>query len=312
MAAAKNLADAPPHGEELVITRTLDAPRDLVWRVWTDPAHARQWMGPRDHPVVAIEQDARPGGEWRICLRSVETGEDMWQGGVFRDIVEGERVVYTMAWEGGEADMLVTVQFADAGPGKTRLDFRQQGLPSKDARDGHGAGWSSSFDRLDDLLVITKQPGGKIQWLYPDADPVILGSRLFNAPRDLVWECFTRAEHMAKWWGPRRYETRVIEYDVREGGKWRIAQVAKDQKEFVFFGEFRELRKPDLFVWTFGFADMPPGEEVHTFADLGGRTLLTTLSRFPDMASRDGVRATDMEGGAEETYDQLEELLKTL
>lgn len=313
MAAAKNPANEPAQSFDLRISRVFNAPRDLVWRAWTDPAHARHWMGPRDHPAVAMEQDARVGGRWSLTLKGVEDGRVLKQGGVFREIRPREKVVYTLAWEGdGGGDMLVTVTFKDEGAGKTRVDFRQQGLPSKAERDGHEAGWTSTFDRMEDLLVVSKKPGGKIEWFYPESDPVILGSRLFNAPRDLVWECFTKGEHMANWWGPARYTAKVHEYDARVGGKWRISHISAAGESYNFFGEFRELTKPEIFVWTFGFDTFPPGEETYTFADLAGKTLLMTLSRFPDMASREGLRATDMESGAEESYDRLEALLKTL
>lgn len=315
MAAAKP-ANNTEQSLTLEIIRVFNAPRDLVWEAWTDPAHARQWMGPRDHPAVAMEQDARVGGKWSLTLRSVEGGHLIKQGGVFREIKAREKVVYTLAWDGeGPADsveMLVTVTFRDEGANKTRVDFRQEGLPSKGERDGHEAGWNSTFDRMEDLLAVIKKPGAKISWLYPENDPIILGARLFDAPRELVWECFTRGEHMAKWWGPARHTAKVHEYDARVGGKWRISLISAEGASYNFFGAFLELKRPEIFVWTFGFDNFPPGEETYSFADVGGKTLLMTLSRFPDMASREGVRATDMELGAEESYERLDTLLKAL
>lgn len=148
----------PPIDRVLTITRLFHAPRELVWRTWTDPKHAINWWGPRDYPARAIEMDVRVGGRWRHCLRSTETGADLWHGGVFREVVKNERLVFTFKWdEDGERgeESLVTITFADEG-GKTRMTFRQEPFVSADEREGHGEGWSSAFDRLDDALVVLK------------------------------------------------------------------------------------------------------------------------------------------------------------
>ena len=72
----------------LVITRIFDAPKELVWQAWADPRMAVQWAGPRDHPAISVEGDFRVGGKYRTVLQSVETGELLPHGGVYRDIVE--------------------------------------------------------------------------------------------------------------------------------------------------------------------------------------------------------------------------------
>src|SRR6188472_4024681 len=83
----------------LVITRVFDAPRELVFTAWTDKRHAMNWWGPKHHPATLVDMDVRPGGRWRHCLRSVETGQNLWHGGVFREVVPPERLVFTFAWE---------------------------------------------------------------------------------------------------------------------------------------------------------------------------------------------------------------------
>lgn len=139
---------------ELVITRLLNAPRELVFKAWTDPKLAMRWWGPRDYPATRMQMDVRPGGTWRHCLTSKEDGRELWQHGVFREIVAPERLVFTFVWEeDGERGMenLVTVTFADEG-GKTRLTLRQAPFQSVEERDGHGYGWNSTFDRLEEEL----------------------------------------------------------------------------------------------------------------------------------------------------------------
>ena len=138
----------------LVITRVFAAPRALVFRAWTDPRHAVRWWGPEHHPAVRLEMDARPGGAWRGCLRSTDTGEELWQHGVFRDVVEPERLCFTFVWDNRgdrSVETVVTVTFEEQD-GRTRMTMCHDGLLSDEERDGHGAGWSSSFNRLEACL----------------------------------------------------------------------------------------------------------------------------------------------------------------
>jgi uncharacterized protein YndB with AHSA1/START domain len=139
---------------ELVISRLFDAPRALVFRMWTDPVHAMRWWGPKHHPAVELDMEVRPGGRWRNGLRSVETGRVLWQHGVFREVVPPERLVFTFRWEEeGERGLetLVTVVFSDED-GRTRLVMRQSPFVSTGERDGHAEGWSSTFERLSEHL----------------------------------------------------------------------------------------------------------------------------------------------------------------
>jgi uncharacterized protein YndB with AHSA1/START domain len=139
---------------ELVITRVFDAPRELVFKAWTDPERAMRWWGPVEYPATQMRMDVRPGGTWRHCLTSRADGRELWQHGVFREVVRPERLVFTFRWEEeGERGMenLITVTFADEG-GRTRLTFRQVPFHSANERDGHGYGWHSSFDRLEALV----------------------------------------------------------------------------------------------------------------------------------------------------------------
>ena len=147
-------ATAEPAERVLVITRVFNAPPALVFKLWTDPSHAKKWWGPRDYPATYLEMDVRPGGAWRGCLRSTETGKELWQGGVFREVAPPYRLAFTFAWdEEGERGLetLVTVAFAEQN-GKTLMTFRHAPFQSIGERDGHQGGWTSTFDRLADYL----------------------------------------------------------------------------------------------------------------------------------------------------------------
>lgn len=101
-----------------------------------------------------MEMDLRPGGIWRGCLTAKESGKELWQGGVFREVSPPERISFTFAWdEEGERGLetLVMIVFTEEA-GKTRMTFSQAPFQSDRERDGHEGGWNSSFDRLDELL----------------------------------------------------------------------------------------------------------------------------------------------------------------
>jgi uncharacterized protein YndB with AHSA1/START domain len=140
---------------QLTISRIFDAPLALVWEAWLDPQAAIQWWGPKHHPAIDIEWDVRTGGRWRNCLRSTETGELLWHGGEFREVVERQRLAFTFTWEeSGERGMetLVTVTFSEKA-GKTHMTLQQAPFQSRAEQDGHDEGWNSCFDRLSELLV---------------------------------------------------------------------------------------------------------------------------------------------------------------
>lgn len=139
---------------ELVITRVLDAPRSLVWKAWTEPDRLARWWGPRGFSLPACKIELRAGGAYRFHMRGPEG--DAWSQGVFREIVEPERIVMAGSWVDAHGNptapqTLVTVTFEDHG-GKTRLTLRQVGFESVTSRDAHRGGWTSSFDRLAEYL----------------------------------------------------------------------------------------------------------------------------------------------------------------
>lgn len=139
-------------------------------------------------------------------------------------------------------------------------------------------------------------------------------SREFDAPRHLVFEAHAKPEHVRRWWGPRGSSMTACELDFRPGGKWRFVIRTAGGHEVAFHGEYREIRPPEWFVWTFGFDGMPGphGVETYTFTEREGKTTLVSVSHFDSIESRDAAIASGMEKGAAETLDRLEELLRTL
>jgi uncharacterized protein YndB with AHSA1/START domain len=140
---------------ELVITRIFDAPRHLVFQAWTEADRVARWWGPQGFVTTYWDMDIRPGGTFRVCMRS-PTGAEHWKQGVYREIVEPERLVFSFAWEDANGkpghETLVTVTFLERG-NKTELTLRQGVFETVAARDDHYTGWASTLERFAEYLT---------------------------------------------------------------------------------------------------------------------------------------------------------------
>ncbi|MGK3960739.1 SRPBCC family protein [Sorangium sp. So ce118] len=140
-------------------------------------------------------------------------------------------------------------------------------------------------------------------------------TRLFNAPRQLVFDVMTKPEHVKRWWGclSEGYSVPVCEIDLRPGGKWRFVN-RHPQGEAAFHGEYKEITPPSRLVFTEIFEDYPDTVSVVTtvLTDEGGKTRMTATVRYPSLEVRDIVMGTGMAEGAGLSYDRLEELVAQL
>lgn len=151
--------------------------------------------------------------------------------------------------------------------------------------------------------------------LTTQSEREIVMTRVFDASRELVFEAHSKCEHLANWWGPRKYTLAVCEMDFRPGGAYRFVHRGPDGvEEHGFRGEYREIVPPERIVWTFEWEGMPGHVSVDTLTleDLGGRTKLTAHSLFDSVEDRDGMLQSGMEEGARETWDRLAELVQTM
>jgi uncharacterized protein YndB with AHSA1/START domain len=146
------------------------------------------------------------------------------------------------------------------------------------------------------------------------SDTEIVFTRIFDAPRELVFETHTTCEHMSRWWGPRRYELSFCDIDFREGGAWRMVHRGADGAEFGFHGEFREIVRPQRITWTFEFEGAPGHVSLQTvvFEEHDGKTTLTSTATYDSKEERDAVLESGMTEGAAETWDRLDEYLEEL
>ncbi|MEX0854121.1 MAG: SRPBCC domain-containing protein [Bauldia sp.] len=315
-----------PALREVVITRTFDAPRDLVWQAWTDPKHVAQWWGPHGFDAPHPSVDLRPGGAMNFDMRAPD-GSILPGPVIIRELKAPEKLVISsraFVDEAGNAqfEVLVTVTLAEED-GKTTLTVRatvtKATAAALPALKGMRQGWTETLEKLGEHLAITrwtatagKGAKGATSFVVPGDEPVVVIRRTFEAPRALVWQAITDPDMRAKWWGPTDYQVNVRELDARVGGKWRIDHVGEDGKTYEFWGEFTEVRAPQRLVNTFRFESYPPAIETITLAERDGRTTLTNVTRVDTFEHRNGWVETGMERGARESMDRLADLLKTM
>jgi uncharacterized protein YndB with AHSA1/START domain len=151
--------------------------------------------------------------------------------------------------------------------------------------------------------------------LTTPSDTEVVLSREFDAPRALVFDAYTKPEHVRNWWGCRLSSLSVCEIDLHVGGEYRFVLRMNDGSgEFPFKGVYKEISRPERVVYTQVF-DVPPFNEgealvTTTFEEENGRTRLTEHIACGSKEARDGMLATGMEHGAAEAFDKLEELIE--
>jgi uncharacterized protein YndB with AHSA1/START domain len=140
-----------PQTTSLQIRRTFAAPREKVFRAWTDPQTLKQWFGPPGFKTTVAEVDLRVGGKFRLTLQK-PTGDVVSAFGTFQEIRPSERLVCNWNWDYNDiGETILTLEFLDAG-GETDLILTHERFPTVEQRDEHNTGWTGCFDKLDEFL----------------------------------------------------------------------------------------------------------------------------------------------------------------
>jgi uncharacterized protein YndB with AHSA1/START domain len=145
---------AEPPG--MTITRVFDAPRDRVWREWTEPERFADWFGgsAAEVPVSTVSMDVKPGGSWRATMFADPGRREIQWKGEYREVVEPERLVFTVSDQPeSEAYELVTVVLTDLGDGRTEMLVEQRGGMTPEQYERAGQGWGTFFDRMAEHLA---------------------------------------------------------------------------------------------------------------------------------------------------------------
>jgi uncharacterized protein YndB with AHSA1/START domain len=302
---------------EIVATRVFDAPRELVYRMWTDPEHVAQWWGPSGFTNTIHEMDVRPGGVWRFIMHSPD-GTDYQNKAVYVEVVAPERLVYDHV---SGPVFRATVTFTEKGE-KTevtmRMLFASPELRRKVAEEyGAVEGLNQTLGRLGEKLASMS--------MAPE-DFVI--SRVFDAPRELVFKAWTECDRLKEWWGPKGFTMTSCKLDLRPGGVFHYALRSPGGQEMWGKFEYREVAAPERIVFINSFSDENGGLTRHpgsatwplqvmntlTFTESCGKTTVT-LRGGPYDATADerktfGQSHASMQQGFGGTFDQLDAYLE--
>jgi len=295
---------------DLAFTRTLAAPRDLVWACWTDPALMPRWFMPAPHSLEEAEIDLRPGGIFRTRMNV--DGNIMDSPGVILEAVATRRLVFTDAYAPGwimnpTPFMTAILTFSDAEGGGTTYDVLIRHA-SPEARDNHEKmgffdGWGTVADQLGSTAASLSGP-------RPEKE--ILLTRQIAAPPALVWQAWTDPQLLPKWFGPDGYHCETESIDLRPGGHWRFAMVGEGQR-FPNRHDFGEMEAQTRLTYRLsGFDDMRHHADVVVdFAEEAGGTRVTMRMTFADMTAAEAMKFGALEKGYE-TLAKLEATARTL
>lgn len=306
---------ADPYAKPLVIVRELDAPKDLVWKAWTDPEMLKKWWGPKGFTCPTAKVDFRVGGKYLLCMKSAD-GNEMWTTGTFKEIIPGSKFVTTDSFadkdgnvvpsthygmEGFPLELKWTVSFEVAG-GKTRMTLVHEGMPGGFLSDMTHSGWSESFDKLEVGLTIGA-PRMKPDW-------ELRITRSFDAPKALIWEVFTKPEHLAHWWGPEGFTLPLCEMDFRDGGKFVWGMRAPDGSDHPMRGTFADIVAGESFTQVTrldDFGDLPHQiVGLFSFSEKDGKAVVAIHQTY---AGVDAALESDAKAGWESSARRIDAYL---
>jgi uncharacterized protein YndB with AHSA1/START domain len=296
---------APP---DLIVSRHLRAPRELVWKAWTDPAHIVKWWGPHRFTCPHAEIDLRPGGAVNFEMQA-PNGRIYPTTGTVDDVVAPERLVVTTRLEHDGIVMLEvrqTVTFEDRGD-ETRVTLRAHVLHATEAAAGALAfmneGWNQAFDKLDSYASTTA------------AERELVITRRYRAPIETVWEAWTAPERLAAWWGPTGFTTTTTHFERTPGGQWIHTMHGPDGVDYPNVITYRDIVPGRRLVYeqTGGRAGETPIDFRSTVVferdEAGTRLTLRMQVASAELRRRAIEEFGAYEGGIE-TLDRLADFLR--
>ena len=308
MAGKPAVAEAAP--EHVVISRLFDAPPALVWEAWSSHAQLARWWGPMGFTTPRGVVELRPGGPFTLVMRAPDGTEYPMEGFV-REVEAPTRLVFSaLVHDETRVETVVTLEEEGA---RTRLTVRQTVPRDPMMARGQKPGWSQSLERLATALVESNAAGASSS---PTADREIATSRVFDAPRDLVWQAWTDPKHLAHWYGPNGFTVTTHEMDVRPGGVWRLTMHGPDGTDYPNLTRYVEVVRPERLVYEHGSAERDEDrfDVTITFTDEGGgKTRVSMRMVFATRERRD--RVVNVFGalqGNRQTMDRLETHLASL
>lgn len=240
---------------EIVISRTFAAPRELVWQAWTDPKHVGRWWGPAGFTTTTHSMDFRPGGTWRYTMHGPD-GRDYGNLVKYIEIDTPTKLIYTLGGEGSDESVHFRseVHFESVGENgrSTKVTMRST-FPTAEARDfvikDHGAveGGKQHLANLEDYVA--SMSAGEA-----NEAPFTI-NQVFNAPREKVWDAWTKQEHLVRWFGPKGFTMKHATVDLRVGGMFHYCMKHPQGMEMWGKWVFQTINPPDKLEFISSFSN---------------------------------------------------------
>ncbi len=224
--------------KELTITRVLNAPIELVWKVWTDPDHIKNWWGPNGFTNTISEMDIKPGGVWEFIMHGPD-GKDYKNKSIFKEIIKHKRIVYEHVTG---PKFIATAKFTPQG-NKTLLEW-QMLFDTAEERDKTVKTFKADVGLKQNIFKLE----GYLRSVSSEKEMTL--TRMINAPREIVFKAWTDPEQLQKWWGPKGFTNPVCNADAIPGGEILIHMQAPDQTIYPMAGEFHEIVEFEKLVFT--------------------------------------------------------------
>jgi uncharacterized protein YndB with AHSA1/START domain len=277
-AATKNRA--PESERDIVITRSINAPLDLVWKAFSDPKGMAHWWGPNGFTTTTFEMNFRVGGMWRYVMHGPD-GTDYNNWTRYAEITPQQRIVYDHGGDDPDHAMFQGSISFEASGKTTQVTLRLlfDSISERDEGITFGAvkGAEQNLARLDGYVAVT-----------PKEKQFVI-TRTFAAPRDVVWRAWSEPEHFIQWWGPKDCVMAAAEMEFRPGGRFHYSMTWPNAAPMWGLFNYRDIVAPERIEFVNSFADQeghitraPFFEdwplEVHntvTFTERNGETTLT-------------------------------------
>jgi uncharacterized protein YndB with AHSA1/START domain len=295
----------------------------MFWNAWVDPKQVVKWWGPKGFSTTIHEMNVKPGGVWNLTMHG-PNGVDYPNHSVFVEVVKHEKIVFDHggAKAGGpEAAFRATWVFEDLG-GKTKVTMNMV-FPSAEAL--------QEVVKAYGAVEGGKQTLGRLaEQLEKSSSKEFVITRVFDAPRELVFKAWIEPERFAKWFGPKGVAVKSVKQDLRPGGSLHTCMVTPDGHEMWGKMVYQEIAPPEKLVYINSFSDEKGGLTRHPMSatwplemlttvvlkDKGGKTELT-LTWVPMNSSAEEIATfeagmTGMTGGWTGTFDQLDAYLAEL
>jgi len=291
----------------VVSRRELHAPRDLVFEAFTDPKRVVRWWGPNGFTNTLHDFNLRSGEILKYTMHGPD-GTDYYNESQVVEITPPARVVLDHLRPMHR--FLMTQTYADR-EGKTLLTWRMRFESAQEydrVREFVVPANEQNFDRL--AAEVGRMQAEAANGAAATGEREITITRVFNAPRELVFDAFTKPEHVAQWWGPTGFTLTTERMEVRPGGVWKFVMHGPDGTDYPNKNTYEEVVRPERIVFSHGGSK--PGEPsvefraFVTFVEIGDKTEVTMRSVFSSGAHRDQViRDYNAVEGGRQTFARL-------